>query len=125
MSFSIKISGSIAQVTMDNAPVNALSQASRQGLMDALVQVKEDSEVRAVVLRGKGGTFCAGADVREFSTEPIKPYLPDVLSTIENSRKPWIAAIDGFALGEDWSWRLLAIIAWLRRKLSSGSLKSS
>ena len=99
MSFSIKISGSIAQVTMDNAPVNALSQASRQGLMDALVQVKEDSEVRAVVLRGKGGTFCAGADVREFSTEPTKPYLPDVLSTIENSRKPWIAAIDGFALG--------------------------
>jgi len=99
MSVSVKISGSIAEVTMDNAPVNALNQSIRQGLMEALVQVNADSEVRAVVLRGKGRTFSAGADVREFSTEPTKPYLPDVLSKIENSSKPWIAAIDGFALG--------------------------
>ena len=99
MSVSIKISGSIAEVTMDNAPVNALNQSSRQGLMEALVQVNAGSEIRAVVLRGKGGTFCAGADVREFSTEPTKPYLPDVLSNIEYSSKPWIAAINGFALG--------------------------
>ena len=113
MSVSVKISGSIAQVTMDNAPVNALSQASRQGLMDALLQVKEDSEVRAVVLRGKGGTFCAGADVREFSTEPTKPYLPDVLSNIEYSSKP-DAAINGFALGGGLELALV-IIAWPKR----------
>ena len=99
MSVLVEISGSVAQVTMDNAPVNALSQASRQGLMDALTEVKAGSEIRAVVLRGKGGTFCAGADVREFSTVPTMPYLPDVLHAIENSSKPWIAAIDGFALG--------------------------
>ncbi len=99
MSVSLQISGSVAQVTMDNAPVNALCQNSRQGLMDALAKIKEVSEVRAVVLRGNGGTFCAGADVREFSTEPTRPYLPDVLNAIESSSKPWIATVDGFALG--------------------------
>nr|MDJ0860489.1 3-hydroxyacyl-CoA dehydrogenase NAD-binding domain-containing protein [Dinoroseobacter sp.] len=99
MSVFVEFHGEIAVVTLDNPPVNSLGQAVRQGLLDAVNQIAQAPGLRAVVLRGKGGSFCAGADVREFDADPTLPFLPDVLNAIEGSIYPWIAAIDGFALG--------------------------
>ena len=91
--------GNIAVVTIDNPPVNALSKAVRQGLVDAVSELDGDPDVSAVVLACTGRTFIAGADVSEFDKPPQPPHLPDVVSAIELAAKPWIAAMHGSALG--------------------------
>jgi len=91
--------GDIAIVTVENPPVNALSQAVRKGLLNAAIELNADEEVKAVVLTCAGRTFIAGADVSEFDKPPMEPHLPDVVNRIETSSKPWTAAIHGSALG--------------------------
>jgi 3-hydroxyacyl-CoA dehydrogenase len=99
MTASIEHRGEIAVVTVDNPPVNALSQAVRQALLDAAEALDADPSVKAVVLACAGRTFIAGADVSEFGKPPEPPHLPDVVARIERAEKPWVAAIHGSALG--------------------------
>ena len=99
MPLSIDREGRVAVVTIDNPPVNALSQALRQALLDAVETLEADEAVDAVVLICAGRTFIAGADVTEFGKPPVPPHLPDVVARIESARKPWVAAIHGSALG--------------------------
>ncbi|WP_321340784.1 3-hydroxyacyl-CoA dehydrogenase NAD-binding domain-containing protein [uncultured Cohaesibacter sp.] len=96
---SLHHDGDIAMVTVNNPPVNALSLALRQELLDAVEACEANGAVRAVVLICEGRTFIAGADVREFGKPPQPPHLPDVVARIEGAQKPWIAAIHGAALG--------------------------
>ncbi len=96
---SIEVSGEIAIVTISNPPVNAISHDVRVGVLDAVTTTKNDDNIKAVVLICDGRTFIAGADIREFG-KPLKaPILPDVILALENSSKPWVAAIHGTALG--------------------------
>lgn len=96
---TVSVENGIALVTIDNPPVNATSQAVRQGLLDAVGTVDADSSIEAAVLVCAGRTFVAGADIREFGKPPEPPHLPDVFLAIEASRVAWIAAIHGTALG--------------------------
>jgi 3-hydroxyacyl-CoA dehydrogenase len=89
----------IGLITVNNPPVNALSQAVRAGLRDAVAQGIADDEVAALVLLCEGRTFIAGADIREFGKPMQEPDLPVVNRAIEESPKPVIAAIHGTALG--------------------------
>ena len=91
--------GPVAVVTIDNPPVNALSNAVRAALASAVETLDRDDSVKAVVLACAGRTFIAGADVREFNLPPQTPHLPDVVAAIEDAKKPWVAAIHGSALG--------------------------
>ena len=84
---------------IENPPVNALSQAVRSGLLEALTNVSKDDETKAVVIACKGRTFVAGADIREVGKPPLTPFLPDVIDAVESSDKPIVAAIHGHALG--------------------------
>jgi 3-hydroxyacyl-CoA dehydrogenase len=95
----VEINAGIAIVRVDNPPVNALSQAVRQGLKDAVTAVAADETVSGAVLICTGRTFIAGADIREFGKAPMEPLLPDVITLLEASQKPWLAAIHGTALG--------------------------
>lgn len=99
MTVSIQHEGEIAVVTVDNPPVNALGQALRQGLWDAVGTLDADPTIRAVVLICAGRTFIAGADVTEFGKPPVPPHLPDLVDRLEQAVKPWVAAIHGSALG--------------------------
>lgn len=99
MSIKIEHKGAIAIVQVDNPPVNALSQEVRSGLIEAVQKLDADSTVQGVLLSCAGRTFIAGADVNEFGKPPQEPHLPDVVATIENATKPWLAAIHGSALG--------------------------
>ena len=99
MPVQVTIDGNVAVVTVDNPPVNALSQAVRQGLWDMVDRLDQDANVKAVVLHCAGRTFIAGADVSEFGKPPLEPHLPDVILKLESARKPWVAAIHGSALG--------------------------
>lgn len=91
--------GSIGVITIDSPPVNALSVAVRQGMLDALSEALADGSVNAVVLNCAGRTFIAGADITEFDSPPQAPWLDEVIAAFEASPKPIVAAIHGTALG--------------------------
>src|SRR5260221_363376 len=91
--------GDVLIVLSNNPPVNALSTAVRQGLVDAIAQAEADDSVTALVIACEGQTFFAGADITEFGKPPQMPWLPAVVDTIEACSKPVVAAIQGPALG--------------------------
>ncbi len=98
-SVSLDRRGRVAVLTVDNPPVNALSQHVRQGLDEGIRQAVADAAVGAVVITCAGRTFIAGADITEFGKPPREPGLHGVLDRIEGCSKPVIAAIHGTALG--------------------------
>ncbi len=97
---------SIAVLTL-NRPheMNALSADMRRELMEALLLLEEDAEVRAVVLTGGEYVFSAGMDIKEMSgvsDDGIDEYFRSMvcyLSKIYTFRKPVVAAVGGIALG--------------------------
>jgi len=91
--------GAIAVITVDNPPVNALSQAVRQGLSTAITRFEGDRKAKAAVIVGAGRTFFAGADIKEFGKPIAAPGLPGVVNEIEACSKPVVAALHGTALG--------------------------
>jgi 3-hydroxyacyl-CoA dehydrogenase len=91
--------GDVLIVLSNNPPVNALSTAVRQGLVDAIAQAEGDDSVKAVVIACEGQTFFAGADITEFGKPPQQPWLPMVVDAIEACSKPVVAAIHGTAFG--------------------------
>jgi 3-hydroxyacyl-CoA dehydrogenase len=96
---SLEREGAVAVITVDNPPVNALSQAVREGLVNCVDAAEKDASVSAIVIACAGRTFIAGADIREFGKPPLEPFLPDVVNRIEACDKPVVAAIHGTALG--------------------------
>ena len=89
----------IGIITVNNPPVNALSQAVRAGLSDCLKEALNDSATEAVIVTGGGRTFMAGADISEFGKPTMSPDLNSVIFEYENSSKPTIAALHGTPLG--------------------------
>ncbi|MGY8638568.1 3-hydroxyacyl-CoA dehydrogenase NAD-binding domain-containing protein [Bradyrhizobium sp. 14AA] len=96
---SLKSHDAVGIVTIDSPPVNALSAAVRGGILACVQQAISDPSIQAIVLTCAGRTFIAGADITEFGKPPKKPALDEVLTAIESSPKPVIAAIHGTALG--------------------------
>ncbi|MEQ3707740.1 MAG: 3-hydroxyacyl-CoA dehydrogenase NAD-binding domain-containing protein [Tateyamaria sp.] len=91
--------GDIAVLTVKNPPVNALSQAVRQGLWDGMDTAEADTGVRAVLIVGEGRAFFAGADIKEFGKPPLNPHLPDLIRRIEASPLIVVASMHGVSLG--------------------------
>jgi 3-hydroxyacyl-CoA dehydrogenase/1,4-dihydroxy-2-naphthoyl-CoA synthase len=103
---NIDIKDGIAVLSMNNAPVNQLSERFVLELIDAINGGFQDQDVKALVLTGTAKNFVAGADLTEVA--PVKDreiLLPRVeamsafLNQIETGPKPVIAAINGNALG--------------------------
>jgi 3-hydroxyacyl-CoA dehydrogenase len=96
--------GTVAVITVDNPPVNALSPGVPEGIATALERAKADSGVRSIVVVGGGRTFIAGADIsvlQEMAWGEGRggPRLHGLLMQIEDSVKPVVMAIHGVALG--------------------------
>ena len=91
----------IGFISIDNPPVNALSQPVRAGLVTALNAGLADPLARAIVLLGRGKIYSAGADIGEFGTPEAaaEPDLPSVIADFDASPKPVIAVLHGTALG--------------------------
>ena len=91
----------VAVLTLDNPPVNGLGHAVRSGLVQAIRRAESDKQVSAIVIVGTDKLFSAGADMREFGTPAVlaEPVLPAVISVLETSTKPVIAAIGGTCMG--------------------------
>src|SRR3989475_76723 len=91
--------GRVAVLTVDNPPVNALSQHVRKGLHAGVKQATADGSVDAIVPVCAGRPFIAGAAITEFGKPPTEPPLHTVLDLIEGSPKPVVSATHGTALG--------------------------
>jgi enoyl-CoA hydratase len=97
----------IAYVTINRPKVlNALSLTTMEELRAAFHDIKNDDQIRVVILTGAGEkAFVAGADIGELAVQDAvngKKYAhrgQNVLNLIENLGKPVIACINGFALG--------------------------
>jgi 3-hydroxyacyl-CoA dehydrogenase len=94
----------VAVIAIDNPPVNALSPGVPEGLAAALDAAEGDAGVVAVVIRGAGKTFVAGADIHTledaaWGREDAAPDLHELLQRIEDCSKPVVMAIHGTALG--------------------------
>jgi enoyl-CoA hydratase len=97
----------IAVVTLDRPKVlNALNLLSMTELERVFLDIRQNHDIRAVLLTGAGEkAFVAGADIRELTTlsaldgEQTALRGQRIFSLIENCGKPVIACINGFALG--------------------------
>ena len=86
--------------------LNALSDRMADEMLDALDRLEDDDDVRVLVLRGRGGNFCAGADVGSPPAE-TKPHeqtrrfrrLRRTFNRLESFPRPTVAAIEGYCLG--------------------------
>ena len=103
----IEKTGAVATVTIDRPKaLNALNQATLRELGQAVADLDADADVRAVVLTGGGEkAFVAGADIAEMAGMKVEEARRfslgggQVAEAIAASPRPWIAAVNGFALG--------------------------
>ncbi len=97
----LEIKGGIAILKFDNPPVNSLGLELRQAIVEGIERSNADPQVEAIVLIGAGAGFSGGADIREFGTPraSMQPHLLTVVSTVEGSTKPVVAAIGGICMG--------------------------
>jgi 3-hydroxyacyl-CoA dehydrogenase len=91
--------GTIAVISINSPPVNALSHAVRSGIAAELAKIKAEGGAKAVVLWCDGRTFVAGADITEFGKPPQAPGLSDVIKDLEAMPIPVVAAMHGTTLG--------------------------
>ncbi|HKE86754.1 MAG TPA: 3-hydroxyacyl-CoA dehydrogenase NAD-binding domain-containing protein [Vicinamibacterales bacterium] len=101
-----EVTDRVAVLTIDNPPVNALSPAVWQGVDQAVARAGVDEGVGAIVIRGAGTTFVAGADIKIFDAIRTREQsltrsagTHALLRRLEDSSKPLVAAIHGNALG--------------------------
>jgi enoyl-CoA hydratase/carnithine racemase len=94
---------------------NALNTEMKQALEDAIVALRADASVRALVLTGAGGAFCSGGDLSSMQegrgTEAARKRMTDMHRTLDNLLdfdRPVIAAVDGVAYGAGFSLALAA-----------------
>jgi enoyl-CoA hydratase len=93
--------GDVLVVTIDRPEArNAVNLAVAEGIAEAMDRLDGDDSLRAGILTGAGGTFCAGMDLKAFVAGE-RPYVGDrgfAGITQRPPRKPLIAAVEGWAL---------------------------
>lgn len=109
----IRRDGAVLVLSNNNvAARNAFSPEFYSATMTALQEAATEPSVRAVVLTGEGGHFCAGGDLRQIANNRELPeadrrakleVLHDLIRCVRNFPKPVIAAVEGAAAGAGFS----------------------
>jgi enoyl-CoA hydratase len=96
------VTDAMAEITLDRAPVNALSMPLIDALLAALAKAKDDASVRAVIIASAHKVFCAGLDldlIRGKRGTEARLFLERLYFALNDTQyrmgKPTIAAIDG------------------------------
>ena len=107
----------IATITINRPEVlNALNEQTLKELTTAVDELEHDVKVNVAVITGCGKAFIAGADIKQMSTmstleaKRFSELGHGLLDAIRASRVPYIAMINGYALGGGCE---LALISWL------------
>jgi 2-(1,2-epoxy-1,2-dihydrophenyl)acetyl-CoA isomerase len=105
-SVTIERDGAVATVTL---PSPALSLAVKEGLLESLHAVADDSQVRAVVLTGTGRAFCVGQDLGEHAAalekdpatalDTVQEHYNPVVTLLTTMPKPVVAGVNGTCVG--------------------------
>ena len=106
----LEIKGPIATITLNRPEaMNALNETVVAQLDERFSEAEKDPDVRAIVFRGAGKAFVAGADIRYFVKKIKADRIQDIIEftrkghelflRIENSAKPTIAILDGLSMG--------------------------
>jgi enoyl-CoA hydratase len=97
--------GAVTVITLNRpAALNALNTDVLLELTDAFRAFDADDGQRCAVLTGSDKAFAAGADIKEMAEKPISDFYREDFfagwsTGVASTRKPWIAAVSGFALG--------------------------
>jgi enoyl-CoA hydratase len=99
--------GAVTLVTLNRPEaLNALSSAVLEDLIAAFAEFEADATQRCAVITGAGDkAFAAGADIKEMAAKPAAQFYADDMFArwtthlVGGTRKPWIAAVNGYALG--------------------------
>ena len=112
-----QVADGVATITLNRpAHKNALDEAMRAGMADCVSRIEADRGVRAVVLTGAGGAFCAGGDLRammsaELDNEGWRRRMQSAhawLARLIDLDRVVVAAVDGPAFGAGFSLALAA-----------------
>ncbi len=102
----VDISGGIAELTLDNPPLNLVTLELTRRLHAALGRLAADPAVRVLIVTGAGDrAFCAGSDVGEFPSvmdDVVAKKLAlenEAWSRLDDFPRPTIAALNGLAYG--------------------------
>ena len=85
--------------------LNAMNRDFMDEIIEAFSQANADDSVRVVVVTGEGRAFMAGADIKEYATQTDEQFRAfqekgwQLYRTAEQSTKPYLAMVNGFALG--------------------------
>jgi enoyl-CoA hydratase len=104
MSFRIANSDGVAELVIDNPPVNALSTKAWAELARAMEGLGRDDAVRVVVIRAEGRGFQCGVDVKELAADgslivAANRGCYDTFGAIYDCPVPVISAVHGYCLG--------------------------
>ncbi|XVQ10464.1 enoyl-CoA hydratase/isomerase family protein [Spirillospora sp. CA-255316] len=98
--------GPIAEITIGGgARRNALSSAGWSQVEDRINELRDSDSIRAIVIRGRGGTFCAGSDMTEWleagpeAVENSFARMESAFRAVEECPVPVLAEIHGVAAG--------------------------
>ena len=89
-----EVINNVAVLTVDNPPVNPLSEGVRNGAYEGMVKAEADPDVKAIVITGKGRAFIAGADISEFGGAGEGHSLNDVFKKIESNSLELLSRIE-------------------------------
>jgi len=130
LSVSLRLDGTIAEIGLDNGPLNLVNNALLRSLNSALSEVAT-AGMRCLILHGGRATaFCAGSDVREFdrlrgnASEQKILFEDMVLRRLARLPLPTIAAIDGAALGGGFELALACDLRVCRKGVRLGLTES-
>jgi enoyl-CoA hydratase len=104
MAIESSVAGGIAELVIDNPPVNALGSAGWREFADAVTAVGRRDDVNCVVIRARGRGFQAGVDIKELQAEPAKIVevnrgCYDTFAAIYDCPVPVISAVHGYCIG--------------------------
>jgi enoyl-CoA hydratase/carnithine racemase len=103
----VETQGAVRVLTIDKEPqLNVLSVALVKEIGQQAMEAAADTQIRAVIVTGAGEkAFCAGANLKEranWTHDDVRRWLVELHASfreIEKCGKPWIAAVNGLALG--------------------------
>lgn len=104
MEFSYSVTDRIAEIVMNQPPVNAFNSTGWNNLGKTIRAAGEDAGVNVLILRAEGRGFCAGVDIKELAKDgtrivAVNKGCYDSFEAVHRCKVPVIVATHGFVLG--------------------------